>query len=144
MKKKLVVLLLGMMAVGFMTSCGSGNSPSSVSKKCIECLKNKDAKGVVELTYLGDMANTPKYIVEDRVQTLYKNLENGFRSLEKKGGIMSYEILNEDVSDNPEPGSIAFVTVKAVCGNGEEYEEKLKMVMDKNGKWKVAWVYWGS
>lgn len=138
MKKQLAVLLLGMMAVGFMTSCGSGNSPSAVVKKNIECIKNKDAKGVVELTYLDDIANSPEDLEEAKAQFLSMLQEGAFESLEEKGGVKSFEILNEDVSDNPEPGSIAFVTVKTVYGNGEEYENKVKTVMDKNGKWKVA------
>ena len=60
MKKIFAALLLGMIAIGFMTSCSSGNSPSAVVKKNFECIKNKDVDGILKLTYLDDIASTPE------------------------------------------------------------------------------------
>ena len=55
MKKHLLALLLGMMTIGMMTSC-SKNSPSGTIEKYMKCLSNKDAKGIVELSYIDGIA----------------------------------------------------------------------------------------
>ena len=138
MKKIFIAILLGLMTIGLTTSC-STNSPSGIVKSYMKCLNSKDAKGIVELSYIEGLTKNGEELEKYKAEYLEMlSKEDAFKSLEDKGGIKSTDILNEDVSDNPEPGSIAFVTVKTVFKNGEEVEDKVKVVMDKNGKWKVA------
>lgn len=136
MKKILVALLFGMMTIGFLTSCGK-NSPSDAVKKQMECLKNQDAEGLVELVAFKESLDEEE-IKKAKAELASLIREKGFKDIiERNGGIKSYEVLNEDVGENPEPGSIAFVTLKTVYNNGEEQEEKVKLIMDKDGKWKI-------
>ena len=137
MKKLFVVLFLGMMIVGFMTSC-STNSPSGVVKKQMECLKNKDAKGLVELIDLSDVTESEEELEKGKAELASMIESKGFKTVEKKGGIKSYEILDEDVAENPEPGSLAIVTIKTVYNNGEEETEKVKLIMDNDKNWKMS------
>lgn len=138
MKKIFAALLLGMITIGFMTSCSSGNSPSAVVKKNFECIKNKDIDGILKLTYLDDIASTPEGLERAKSELTQLMEKYVFPQFDEKGGIKSCEIINEDVSDNPEPGSIAFVTLKTILNNGEESESKAKLIMDKAGNWKLT------
>lgn len=138
MKRYLAVLVFGLAAIAFMTGCSS-NTPSGAVKKHLECMKNKDAKGVVESFYYGDITNDPEELEKGKEQLISMIENEGFKNLDAKGGVKSYEIVKEDAPDHAEPGSIAFVTVKTVYGNGEEVEDKVKVTMDKDGKWKMAW-----
>ena len=127
-----------MATVVFMTSCNSGNSPSAVINEYFKCVKNKDVDGIFNLFYLRDVASTPEELERAKSQMTEMMEKYVFPEFEKRGGIKKCEIINEDVSDNPEPGSIAFVTLKIVLNSGEENENKAKLIMDKDGKWKVA------
>jgi len=138
MKKILFALILGIMTTGIMTSCSNGNTPSAVVKKNIECIQNKDADGIVELTYFEDYAKTPEQLADAKGQLLSIIQNSGFKSMDDIGGIKSFEILSEEIPDNPKPGTVAYVNIKTEYGNGEQKEDKVKVVMDKEGIWKVA------
>lgn len=61
--------------------------------------------------------------------------EKGGKSMKEKEGIKSYEILSEEIAED---GNSAVVKVKIVYGNGTEDEQKIKLVKDKDGEWKLS------
>ena len=138
MKKILFAIAFGFIAIAAMTSCGNSNSPEGVVKKQIECLKNKDAEGLVELLNMGELSRKSGDAEKDKAELTSLIQEKAFKSVDEKGGIKSYEILDVDAPKSAEPGSIAFVKVKTVYGNGSENEDRVKVKMDEEGQWKLS------
>jgi len=131
--KKVVTAAFCLIAIAMLAVGCSDNSPEGVVKKQMECLMDKDAEGLAELIDMGGEAQE-----EAKAELVSMIQDKGFKSIDDKGGIKSYEVLDVDVSDNPKPGHIAFVTVKTVYTNDSEEEEKVKLVMNQDGKWKVS------
>lgn len=137
MKKYLTVLALCLLSLGLLTGCSS-NGPEDAIKKQMEFLKKKDAKGMVDNLYLEDTEIDPEELEKGKAELVSMVEERFSKEPEDIKEIKSYEILDVDVSDNPEPGSIAFVTVKITYENGNEEEERTKVIMDKSGTWKIS------
>lgn len=138
MKKYLTVLALCLLSLGLLTGCSS-NGPEDAIKKQMEFLKKKDAKGIVDCIYLEDIEEDPEELEKGKAW-LVSMLEKEYSKEPEYIKIKSYEILDVDVSDNPEPGSIAFVTVKITYENGKEEENRTKVIMDKSGTWKIPFI----
>lgn len=136
--KKLLFFAIGIVAVGLVLSCSSSNSPESVVKKLMECYKNQDAEGIAELVNLEEISKDEDELEKNKAEMASMLREKVFKSIEQKGGIKNYEIIDIEVAETPEPGSLAIVTVKTVYNNGEEEENKSKLRMDRDGKWKLS------
>ena len=125
MKKVLVILTMVIMTMAVLTSCGSNdNTPRGVAEAAVKCMANKDYKGYMNLTDASDKQK------EAMVQMLEKVGKEG----ESKGGMKSYEILDEQVD---EENGKATVSVKILYDNGEEKTESMKMVK-KDDKWLLS------
>ncbi len=120
-------------AVFTMSSC-SDNSPKGVAKKAISCMQAKDWNGYVDLLYFDKEEGKDIDKEKEQLAALFK--EKGEKELNKQGGIKSYEIVSEEISED---GNTATVTVKIVYGDGTEKDnEKIKMKKDANGDWKIS------
>ena len=60
----------------------------------------------------------------------------GGSTLDEKGGIKSYDIVSEEISED---GTTATVTANIKFGNGDEDKDyKIKMIKDDKGDWKIS------
>ena len=131
--KKLLGIIALFIAVFTMSSC-SDNSPKGVAKKAISCMQAKDWNGYVDLLYFDKEEGKDIDKEKEQLAALFK--EKGEKELNKQGGIKSYEIVSEEISED---GNTATVTVKIVYGDGtEKNNEEIKMKKDANGDWKIS------
>ena len=126
MKKILVMFTMCLMMMAVMTSCGSSheNTPRGVAEAAVKCLANKDYKGYMNLTNATDQQK----------QAMAQMLEKVGQQVDEKGGMKSYEIVDEQVDE--EKGT-ATVTVKVVYENETSEDNKMKMVK-KDGDWLLT------
>ena len=61
--------------------------------------------------------------------------EKGTKTMEKKQGLKSYEVLSEEISED---GKSATVKMKMVYGDGSEDTSKVKLVKNDKGEWKMS------
>ncbi|MDO4159579.1 MAG: DUF4878 domain-containing protein [Prevotellaceae bacterium] len=127
--------LLGMVAlVAFallITACGNSNTPKGVAEKSIKCIQKGDYEGYVDLMYV---SKESKNIEEEKKGYASLLQSKAGPALEEKGGIKSYEILSEEISED---GNSAKVDIKVVYGNGEEKNQTIQLLKDKNDDWKL-------
>ncbi len=130
--KKLLGLATIIMAVMVLAGC-SDNSPKGVAAKALDCVIDKDFDGYADLLYLKGDGNED---IDARKKAVSSMMEGKYdKSIGKKGGLKSYEILGEEVDED---GEKAVVNVKLVYGNGEEKDgETVKLCKDDGGNWKV-------
>lgn len=131
--KKIFGFMVLAIAIFALSSCGGGNTPSAVAEKAVKCIQAEDYEGYVNLMNIEvkegeDIENAKTMLV-----ALMK--EKGGKSMKEKEGIKSYEILSEEIAED---GNTAVVKVKIVYGNGTEDEQKIKLVKDKDGEWKLS------
>lgn len=124
MRKVLVILAIVVCSMALLTSCGQDNSPRGVAEAAVKCMAKKDFKGYMELTNATDQQK------EGMVQLLEKVGKEG----DSKGGLKSYEIVDEQVD---EENGKATVTVKVLYDNGEEKNNTMKMVK-QDDKWYIS------
>lgn len=119
-------MFVACLVMAVMTSCGSSheNSPKGVAEAAVKCLADKDYKGYMNLTNATDQQK----------EAMASMLEKVGQQAEQKGGMKSHEIVDEDIDE--EKGT-ATVTVKILYENGEEEENKMKMVQ-KDGEWLLS------
>ena len=123
--KKILVMFTMCLMMAVMTSCGGHeNSPKGVAMAGVECLADKDYKGCMNLTDAK----------EEQKQMMTQLLEKVGKEGEQKGGMKSYEVVDEQIDE--EKGT-ATVKVKVVYGNGEEKTNEMKCVK-KDGKWLLS------
>jgi len=124
--KKVLVMFVACLVMAVMTSCGSSheNSPKGVAEAAVKCLADKDYKGYMNLTNATDQQK----------EAMASMLEKVGQQAEQKGGMKSHEIVDEEIDE--EKGT-ATVTVKILYENGEEEENKMKMVQ-KDGEWLLS------
>jgi ribonucleotide monophosphatase NagD (HAD superfamily) len=119
-------MFVACLVMAVMTSCGSSheNSPKGLAEAAVECLADKDYKGYMNLTNATDQQK----------EAMASMLEKVGQQAEQKGGMKSHEIVDEEIDE--EKGT-ATVTVKILYENGEEEENKMKMVQ-KDGEWLLS------
>jgi len=71
---------------------------------------------------------------EGKAEMIKAFAEKAESSTEAKGGLKSFEIMEENISED---GLTAAVSVKLVYGNGTEDSDKLNFVKE-DGKWKLS------
>ncbi len=124
MKKVLLSMVMCLFLTALVTSCGHDNTPRGVAEAAAKCLKNEDYKGLAKLSDVSDSERDAfKSILESKVS----------KNLEQKGGLDSYEILDEKI--NEEAGT-ATVRVKYNYGNGSSNTESVRLVK-REGDWKL-------
>ena len=132
MKKLLSISVFRFMAF-FMFSCGGGSTPKAVAEQAVKCIQSQDYKGYIDLTNLNDNENMTSEEKEKSKEQLALLLEDkGKKEYDRKQGIKDYEINDETID-----GDKATVKVKIIYGNGEEKEETMSLVKNKDGKWRI-------
>ncbi|MDY3846838.1 MAG: DUF4878 domain-containing protein [Prevotella sp.] len=136
--KKLFLSMSVAVATLVLWSCGASNTPSGVAEKAIECLQNEDYEGYVDLIHFkgeDDKDYDEAKMKEGKEQFAALLKEKGKKTMDKKGGIKSYEVVSEEISED---GNSAKVTMKTVYGDGTEDSNKMKLVKNSKGEWKIS------
>ncbi len=128
---KLFVSLAVMIAAFACSS--SSDTPSGVVTAINKAMQNGDYETVVSYIYLDETRSNGMDISEFRSNLASMLEEKGGAELEKKGGIESFEIIDEQINED---GTKAQVTVKTVYGNGTEDEDDTEVVKH-DGKWYI-------
>ena len=134
---KKIFSVLAVIAIAFFTAnCGGGsgsNTPASIEKSIyVQMQKGNYEKAVEIMVDNLDSEKTPS--AEEKAQLLAAFTEKAKQSAEAKGGIKSFEIVEEEISED---GLSATVSTKIVYGDGSEQTETSKYV-NKEGKWKLS------
>ena len=129
--KKLFISMFVAVVAFTLWSCGPANTPSAVAEKACKCVQNADYEGYVELMDLKETKNQES----EKQQFVAMLREKGTKTMEKKQGIKSYEVLSEEISED---GKSANVKMKIVYGNGDEDTQKMKLVKNDDGDWKLT------
>ncbi len=131
--KKTFFSLFAVMAITLMMfSCGGGgNTPTKVVEKSIKYIQDKDYAAYVDLIEFKEEQNSK----EDKEQFV-EFLEGMFEmTLEKKQGLASYEIISEEISED---GNSAVVVANITYGDGSSDEDKMKLIKNAEGEWKIS------
>lgn len=127
MKKLFGFSLLLAIALAF-ASCSS-NTPSRVVAKSYDCLIDKDYDSFTRLLY------SDKEVTDEDISEVATLLSAKIEpSLNKKGGLKSYDIISEEI--NPE-SNVAIVKAQLEYGDGSTSEESVKVKKDYNDNWKI-------
>ena len=129
--KKLFISMFVAVVAFTLWSCGPANTPSAVAEEACKCVQNEDYEGYVELMDLKETKNQES----EKEQFVAMLREKGTKTMEKKQGLKSYEVLSEEISED---GKSATVNMKVVYGDGSEDTNKIKLVKNDKGEWKVS------
>ena len=131
MKKLFISMFVAVVALT-LWSCGPANTPSAVAEEACKCMQNEDYEGYADLMDL-KKSEDGKGVEKEQLAALLR--EKGSKTMEKKQGIKSYEVLSEEISED---GKSANVKMKIVYGNGDEDTQKMKLVKNDDGDWKLT------
>lgn len=131
MKKLFISMFVAVVALT-LWSCGPANTPSAVAEEACKCMQNEDYEGYADLMDL-KKSDDGKGVEKEQLAALLR--EKGSKTMEKKQGIKSYEVLSEEISED---GKSANVKMKIVYGNGDEDTQKMKLVKNDDGDWKLT------
>ena len=131
MKKLFISMFVAVVALT-LWSCGPANTPSAVAEEACKCMQNEDYEGYADLMDL-KKSDDGKGVEKEQLAALLR--EKGTKTMEKKQGIKSYEVLSEEISED---GKSANVKMKIVYGNGDEDTQKMKLVKNDDGDWKLT------
>ena len=129
--KKLFISMFVAVVAFTLWSCGPANTPSAVAEEACKCVQNEDYEGYVELMDLKETKNQES----EKEQFVAMLREKGTKTMEKKQGLKSYEVLSEEISED---GKSATVKMKMVYGDGSEDTNKVKLVKNDKGEWKMS------
>lgn len=132
--KKVVYFLLATVVVLFIVNCGgTPNTPAGIEKAMYSQLKKGNYEKAIEILFdnLEDKAETKDLAKEQMIKGF---AEKAKQSFDEKGGIKSFEIVKETISED---GEHATVESKMVYGKGEEETQKSNYVK-KDGKWYLV------
>lgn len=131
--KKMFISFMAMVALLVTWSCGGANdTPTAVVEKAVQCMQDKDYEGYVNLIAIEEKEGES---IEDQKKALASMIEGkAISTIEKQGGIASYEVLEETVAED---GNTAKVKVNITYGDGTKKEDTIKALKDKDGKWML-------
>ena len=122
--KKILSIIIVCMASFMFFSCSGGNSPQSVAKKAMKCIKKGDVKGYVDCIY-------SKESEEEYRDLLVKQFESNKKPSNE---VENFKYLDEDVNEESGKAKVFFdVTYK----NGRTGKETINLMRDDKGKWWV-------
>ena len=131
MKKLFISMFVAVVALT-LWSCGPANTPSAVAEEACKCMQNEDYEGYADLMDL-KKSEDGKGVEKEQLAALLR--EKGTKTMEKKQGIKSYKVESEEISED---GKSANVKMKIVYGNGDEDTQKMKLVKNDDGDWKLT------
>lgn len=116
-----------------MNSCSGGdNSPEGIVSKALTKLQEKDYVGYIDLIKFSE---TDAEKLQNQKAALLELAQRKFdKSLEKKQGLESWEVLSTDMDAT---GDVAVVKVKLKYGDGSEEEEDIKVAQNEEGDWML-------
>ncbi len=134
MKKVWNVLALVGLVVAF-TNCSGccDKGPAAIEKSIYKELQKGDYHQAAELL-VSNLDTSEESTAEEKEQTIQLFAEKAQSSMEAKGGIKSFEITEEAISED---GLSAVVSTKVVYGDNTEKVEQTKYV-NKDGVWKMS------
>ncbi len=131
MKKQGILILLSMVLVLGMTSCGGdksgGNSPSKAVEKLFKYVIDKDYDNAVKLY----ASENGKALTEEEVAKVKALLPMVVMAYEKEGGLKSVKVTGEKISED---GNKAEVEIVQTYGNGKEEDNDIDLVKI-DGNW---------
>ncbi|GHT22320.1 hypothetical protein AGMMS4957_12370 [Bacteroidia bacterium] len=138
MKKvmNLVVAALAMIAV---SSCAEGgsNSPADIEKSIYSQFQKGNFEMGMELYFDNiekDDASNSDASSDERQQAVKEFAQKTKQTVEAKGGIKDFEVLEEAIAED---GETAMVHIKITYGDGSEQPESRRYVK-KDGQWKIV------
>ena len=116
-----------------MNSCSGGdNSPEGIVSKALTKLQEKDYVGYIDLIKFSE---TDAEKLQKQKAALLELAQRKFdKSLEKKQGLESWEVLSTDMDAT---GDVAVVKVQLKYGDGSEEEEDIKVAQNEEGDWML-------
>jgi phosphoribosylformimino-5-aminoimidazole carboxamide ribonucleotide (ProFAR) isomerase len=134
MRKFFNVLMVAAIAL-FAANCGgSSNTPAGIEKAIYSQLQKGNYEKAVTL-YFDNLDGAKEYdSAEEKAEEIKAFAEKTQQSDEAKGGLKSFEIVNETISED---GLSTILETKAVYGDGSEQTKKSKYV-NIDGVWKLS------
>lgn len=127
--RKFFYLGMLMTAMFIMASCSSTSNPSDAMKTYLSAIQDSDYETLIDGV---DLSKVPEKDMKNAREGLTAMMkEKGEKDLKSKGGLKSFEIVSEKISED---GNTAIVHYKQVYGNGQEITSKQKLVK-VDGKW---------
>lgn len=134
--KKLLFVTMMVVACGMMLT-GCKSEQREVAEKAMECLKNKDFKGYVDLMYFSEKdAADPEKLAQKKESTV-QMLEGKVAMSEgrKNGwkGVKSYSFVSEQTDSTSSVVKMAYV-------NNEDKPDTMdiRLQLDEKGQWRIA------
>ena len=128
--KKLFFAFVMMFAVFAMTSCGGQATPADAAKECIELLKTKDFKALVETIDYSQMKAEEQEQAKQMFLAMFD--EKGSKMIDEKQGIVSYTLVSEEIAED---GKSAKVKYDITYGDGTTQTQIFELVL-VDGVWK--------
>lgn len=122
--KRLIALFSIICAFVCVVSCSSSSTPTSVVEQQLKAMKAGDAEKIADLFYFEED-------IEESRQMIIGLMSKVAPQIESKGGIDSYEITSEKISES---GETAKVYYTITYGNGEVDDQDSDTIMH-DGKW---------
>ena len=132
MKKTITICMLSacLLLTG---ACSSDNSAGKAAEKAIEMLQKEDFQGYSSMLYLPNQEKEDNQELSKKKEYITEVIQGYLhRELERKGGIKSYKVLNENQNGNK-----AEVRMEISYGNGETNEETISLIQSNDGKWLI-------
>jgi len=137
MKKMMYFICAATIALGAANCGGGANSgtPTGIQKSIYDQFQKGNYEKAITLWFanLDSDDNGKAGKAGEKEQAVKAFAAKAKDSLEKKGGLKSYEITNETISED---GMKAKVSAKLTYGNGTDETENSDFVK-KDGKWKI-------
>ncbi len=124
--KKILLFAVAVFVMTLMTACGGTSStPSDSAKECVELMKAGDFKALVEKMHFDEsMSAEQQQGMKDLIVSMGN--EKISKEIEKKGGIKSYEVIEETIAED---GKTAVVKMKITYGDDSTKDEKYDMAL---------------
>jgi hypothetical protein len=116
-----------------LAGCSSNNSPSAIESEMLTQMKNGNYEKAVELYFKYTNNAKEDTSAEEMAEYTKAFAQKAKESAEKQGGLKSFEIVSETISED---GTEAEVVSKLVYGDGSDKEETSKYVK-VNEQWKI-------
>ena len=133
--KKLLYSFAAIAISLLIANCGGkgGNSPSDIEKSIYTKMQKGNYEKAAELL-VKNLDSNKEATTEEQAQLIKAFGEKAKQSAEAKGGIKSFEVVEENIAEDGQSGT---VTTKVVFNDGTDKTETTKYVKKETG-WKIS------